>query len=132
MSRTAEVRLDFAGEARLFKLGLRELEAVQSECDAGPMELLRRYSEGTWRVQDLRAPIFQGLKGGGAKDSEATLVMRRNFDGRPLAEFVMVAQLVVMAAVMGVGEDEPGESQAGEGEPAPNLSREESSASPSS
>lgn len=106
MSRAAAVQLDFAGEERRFALPIGRLRAVQEKVDCGPMELLRRYAADEWRVDDVREVLFQGLVGGGTDSPTATTLMRQHFDDLPLKPFVMLAQVVVMAVVVGV-EDEP-------------------------
>jgi hypothetical protein len=127
---SSAVTLDFGGEERPFALPIGRLRAVQEKVDCGPMELLRRYATGEWRVDDVREVLLQGLVGGGMDGPAATSLMRRHFDDLPLKPFVLLAQAVVMAVVVGV-EDEPlGEL---EGEAAAlSPSPGESSASPSS
>lgn len=129
MSRTAEVTLLFAGEERLFRLPVGRWRAVQEKCDAGPAELLRRYVEGAWRIDDLREVILQGLIGGGATQVEASKAVVNNFDGLPLAQFIPLAQAVVMASIVGVEDEEVGEPEAGEAE---TNSLAENSGSPAS
>ncbi len=131
MSRSASVTLLFGGEERLFRLGIKQLEAIDEKCDAGPMELIRRYVQGTWKVHDLREVIIQGLLGAGAAQAEASSVIRRYFDDLPMGQFVPIAQAIVSAAVVGVEDDEPGEEQAGE-VMTQTLSRETASGSPDS
>lgn len=130
MSRAAEVRLDFAGEERLFRLGIGQLRALDEACDCGPMELLTRFSSGTWRAKDLRETVFQALKGGGMADAEATRLVKDTIDLGPLNQYVPLAQGAVLACLVGVEGDDLGESK-GEAEnnsPSP----EESSVSPGS
>lgn len=127
MSRAAEVMLAFGGEERLFRLPIGRLRAVQERCDAGPMEIIARLANGGWRLDDVREVILQGLIGGGLGQPEATRLMLTAFDSLPLQPFVPVAQAVMMAAVVGVEDEEPGEGQAGEGS---TLSRAASSDSP--
>lgn len=129
MSRSAEVTLAFAGEDRPFRLSIGPLRALQEKCDAGPMELLQRFASGSWRVDDLRETLLQGLKGGGMTDAEATRLIRSDFDDHPYVGFVPVAQAVVMAAVIGAPDETLGEP---EGEGATNLSPEASSDTDSS
>jgi len=124
------VRLDFAGEERTFALRIRELRALQGVCDAGPGELLQRFVAQRYRVDDVRETIRQGLIGGGDTDAIATKLMRDHFDDRPLAQFVILAQAIVAAALLGVEDDPVGEQAAGAGET--NPSPAESSGSPSS
>lgn len=130
MSRSAEISLAFGGEDRLFRLPLGRLRALQEKTDCGPMELLRRFLAGEWRVDDLRETIFQGLVGGGMGQGEATTLLKASFDDLPLQPFVTVAQAIVMAAVVGAEDEDLGEPE-GEGHPTP-PSPEESSGSPPS
>lgn len=113
MSRAAEVELAFAGEDRMFRLPLGRLRALQEKCDAGPMELLGRYVQGNWRVDDVREAILQGLIGGGMESGPATKLVQTNFDDLPIQQFIPLAQAVVMASVIGIGDEPPGEPEAG-------------------
>lgn len=131
MSRGAEVTLPFGGEDRLFRMPLGRMRAVQEKCDAGPPELLTRYVGKTWRVDDVREPILQGLIGAGLAPHEAQKLVETAMDGLPMIPFVPIAQAVVMAFLIGVDDEEPGERKAGEAA-AKSHSREESSASPDS
>lgn len=131
MSRTGEVTLDFAGEERPFRLPIGRLRVLQERCDAGPLELVRRYENGNWRVDDVREPILQGLIGGGMDQAMATKLVTQFFDGFPLLKFVTLAQVIVLAALAGSPEedaDEDGTKPVGE-PPASPLSPEARSAS---
>lgn len=130
MSRAAEVRLDFAGEERLFRLGIGQLRVLDEACDCGPMELLTRFSAGTWRTKDLRETIFQGLKGGGMADAEATRLVRETVDVGPLNQYVPIAQGTVLACLVGVEGDDLGEPE-GEAEKS-SPSPDQKSGSPAS
>lgn len=131
MSRAGDVSLPFGGEERRFKLGIGQWRAVQEKCDAGPPELLRRYVEGTWRIDDLREVLFQGLVGGGLDQASATALIVGTFDPNPKLQFVPLAQAVVMASLIGdpEGEDLPGEFPARETVAASSRSRAARSAS---
>lgn len=131
MSRSAEVTLSFGGEDRLFRLPIGRLRALQEKVDCGPYELLRRFMSGTWRVDDLRETIYQGLVGGGMEAPAAGQLMKSDFDDLPLTQFVPVANAVIMAALAGVDDEPVGESEAGEAKPK-RRSRAKSSASASS
>ncbi len=134
MSRTAETVLPFGTEERKFRLGLGELRAVQEKCDAGPGEIAQRLAPivravraklpladillggmmGSWRVDDVREPILQGLIGGGMTPTEAGVLVRREFDARPLAlEHFGLAFAILTEAYM-PPEDEPPIAGAGE------------------
>lgn len=124
MSRSAEISLDFAGEERAFRLAIGPLRALQEKTDCGPMELLSRFSAGTWRVDDLRETILQGLQGGGMTGADATKLIRSNFDDRPLQQFVNLAQAIVMACLIGAGDEDLGEpvGEVAETPPSPGTS----------
>lgn len=128
MSRSAEISLDFAGEERTFRLSIGPLRALQEKTDCGPMELLSRFSAGTWRVDDLRETILQGLQGGGMTGAEATKLIRSNFDDRPLQQFVNLAQAVVMACLIGAGDEDLGEPVGEEAETPPSPGTSSASA----
>lgn len=113
MSRSADVRLDFAGEERFFRLGIREMRVIQEKVDAGPYEVFLRLQDSRWRVDDVRETILQGLIGGGMETVPALKLVEKHFDALPILQFIPVAMGVLIAALSGV-EDEPvGEPEAG-------------------
>lgn len=111
MSRSAEITLAFAGEERPFRLPIGRLRALQEKVDCGPMELVQRFAAGTWRVDDLRETIHQGLIGGGMAAADAVKLLKTDFDDLPLSQFVGTAQAIVLAAVVGAGDETLGEDQ---------------------
>lgn len=116
MSRSAGITLGFAGEDREFRLSIGPLRALQEKTDAGPMELLQRCGAGNWRVDDLRETVLRGLIGGGMDNTSATRLVQANFDDQPLQQFVVLAQGILMACVVGATDEDLGESK---GETAP-------------
>jgi hypothetical protein len=148
MSRSGDVALDFGGEERTFRLAIGQWRKVQEKCDAGPAELLARLSPafsaaqqgltieqivslgylGTWRVDDVREVILQGLLGANMPGPEALRLVRDWVDERPFLETVAVAYRIVLASILGVEDEKAvGEPQAEvEGFP---ISQEENSAS---
>lgn len=128
MSRSAEIVLPFGGEDRVFRLPIGRLRALQEKTDCGPMELLSRFSEGRWRVDDLRETIFQGLQGGGMPSPDASRLMKTDFDDLPLQQFVFTAQGIVLAAVVGSEDEDLGEQRGEASQTTP--SPEEKSGSP--
>jgi hypothetical protein len=131
MSLKTEVRLDFAGERRTFNLSpIGCLRRLQEACDAGPQFILNRLLDGSWRDHDLREPIVQGLVGGGMPQRDAQGLIEKWIDPEPKAQFLPVAQAVLLAWLYGA-EDEDLEKPKGETETS-SPSPEESSASPSS
>lgn len=130
MSRSAEVVLAFGGEDRVFRLPLGRLRALQEKTDAGPMELLQRFTVGNWRIDDVREPILQGLIGGGMNQHEATKLVQSYFDDTPTLPHVHFAQSIVAAAIIGVEDESLGELQAGASQK--KRSRARKSVSPAS
>lgn len=130
MSRHGDITLEFGGEERVFRLAIGQWRKIQETCDAGPAELLARLGPafvatrqglkfdqilalnllGTWRVEDVRQPILQGLLGANMPGPEALKLVREWVDERPLLECVGVAYQIVLAAVIGPeDEDASGE-----------------------
>lgn len=130
MGRSAEFMAEFGGEDRLFRLPIGRLRAVQEKCDAGPMELLQRFLNGTYRIDDVRETLLQGLVGGGMNTADAARLMKSNFDDLPLTPFIVLAQGVMMAVLVGAEDETLGEPE-GEAEQK-TPSPVESSASPAS
>ncbi len=109
----AAIDLDWGGERRRFRLGIGELVALQDRVAAGPVEILNRLRDQTWRVADLKETIRLGLEGGGLAPGEAAALVRRYVEGRPLMESVPVA-MVVLASALFTPDDLPGKAAGGE------------------
>jgi hypothetical protein len=147
MSRSGEITLPWGDRDCTFRLGIREWERVQEKCDAGPAEIHGRLAPmfsateagltlqqirahgllGTWRIHDVREPIYQGLIGGGLKPTEAGNLVRQLVDERELIESVCLAYQIVNASIVGAQDEPPGEPA---GEALAPSSPEESSPSP--
>lgn len=131
MSRAAEVELQFGGEQRLFKLPIGRLRALQEAVDAGPYEIYLRLMNGSWRVDDVRATIREGLVGSGMTTFEADRLLKNEFDDLPIIPFLPTAQAILLAVLSGVEDEQPGEQKAG-AEKKTRRSRATKSASPDS
>ena len=151
MSRAGEVTTLWGDEERIFRLGIGEWRAIQEKCDAGPAEIAARLSVwaamrqrnpkasfldilaagglGTWRVDDIREPIYRGLIGGGMAPTAAGRLMLELHDHRPLTENIALALEIVLASMIGPEEEAVGEPE-GEAATAENPSPETSSVSP--
>lgn len=107
----------FGGEERQFLLGIDGVRALQTKTDCGPVELIRRYATGSWRIDDVREALFQGLVGGGSTQLQATVLIRDNFDNqrKGYAQFVPLAHDIVAATTFGPQDEEvdAGEPKAG-------------------
>lgn len=105
------ITLQWPGGEHEFALSIGHLRAVQDACDAGPMEIYAALRSGSWRVDMPMAVIRYGLIGGGMAADEAKALVSRMFDAHPLAMFITPATLVIMAAVVGPGDDPVGEPE---------------------
>lgn len=131
MGHRTEVRLEFAGSRRTFDLSpIGCLRRLQTACDAGPQYICNRLMDGSWRLDDLRETLLQGLVGGGMPQNEAAALIEGWFDPEPKQQFVPMATVILMAWLVGAEDEELGEPAGETGTPTP--SPEESSASPAS
>lgn len=131
MSGDGGVTFDWAGEERTFRYRLGEIKRLQTATNAGPQELLRRFTTGTWRIDDLRETIRLGLEGAGVSASEAGRLLRDYVDPpKPLLDSVLVAARILEGLLAGVPDDPIPKSEAAEN--ADPSSRTESSPSPPS
>jgi len=87
---------------------LAQVFELEDKCEAGVNEVFQRLREGRWKFNDVREPIRLGLIGGGKNPAEALLLTKRYVDDRPWAESVLTAQMILMAAIVGVEGDQPG------------------------
>lgn len=122
MSRHGDVAFEWGGEERTFRLALGEIRKLQERTNAGPYELLRRLTTGTWRVDDLRETIRLGLVGGGTvvndkgatDDNRIARLVRDYVDERPLQQSVMVAARILEAALAGAPDEDIPKSEGAE------------------
>ncbi len=126
------VDLTWAGGEHSFSLTIDLLRALQMKCDAGPQFILERLTSRRWMVDDVIEPIRLGLEGGGMPKDEARKLVMRVIHDRPITEFVLTAQAVMMSALFGNEDDMPGEGKAGGAAATTANSRVESGASPAS
>ena len=150
MTRHGEITLPFGPDERTFRLGIGQLRAIEERCDAGAPELLMRLGPlvralrakltyrqiltaglmGTWRIDDVREVLLQGLIGGGMPPTEAGVMIRAYFDEKMSLDFAPLAFLVLEAAWTGPEDDPPGEPLATTEAPARRRSRAAKPASP--
>lgn len=124
------IELTWAGGEHEFLLTIDLLRALQIKCDAGPQHILERLTTRRWMVDDVLEPIRLGLEGGGLGKEEARHLVRRFVEDRPITEFVLTAQAILMGALFGAEGDLPGEAEAGKERPIRTRSQEESGGSP--
>ncbi len=124
--------ITWAGGEHAFDLKIEHLRALQDRCDAGPEWILARLSNKQWHVNDVVDTIRLGLEGGGMEKTDARKLVQRYVEDRPLTLSVLTAQAVLMMALYGDPDDQPGEAGAGEGQPTRTRDREESGVSTTS
>ena len=110
MSRGGDITLTCWDGEHTFRLRIGELRTLQEKCDAGPAFIAGRLRDGSWLVDDIRETLRLGLIGAGVKQQAALSLVIEHVDGVPLAENVVTAHAVLMAAVYGVGDEVLGKS----------------------
>lgn len=118
--------ITWAGGEHTFDLKIEHLRALQDRCDAGPEWILARLSNKQWHVNDVVDTIRLGLEGGGMEKDDARKMVKRYVEDRPLTMSVLTAQAVLMLALYGDPDDQPGEAGAGEEKPIRTRDQEES------
>lgn len=108
----ALVELIWGDGPNRFALHIGQLRELQAKCDAGPQRILHRLSTIDWLVDDIRETIRLGLIGGGKTPSEAYALVVHYVDERPPLESRLVAQAVLMQALVGVPDDVVGKKTA--------------------
>lgn len=124
--------ITWAGGEHRFGLKIEHLRALQERCDAGPEWILTRLSTKQWHVDDVVSTIRLGLEGGGMEKDEARKLVKKHVEDRPLTLSVLTAQAILMLALFGDPDDQPGEADAGTETATAPRDQEESGASPAS
>ena len=116
------VRLRWAGKARRFLLNPRDLEAPLTATADPALHRIRpmldRLTSGSWGTDDVVRPIRLALQGGGDFNAGASAIVRlmepypdltalldKHLHGRPLADNVLLAVIILRATIFGVPED---------------------------
>ncbi|KPF47066.1 gene transfer agent family protein [Rhizobium sp. AAP43] len=100
------------GEDR-FRLGIGHLRAIEDRCDAGCAVVLLRLLKQQWKVDDVLAPIRQGLIGAGMSDDDARKKIDKATEAASLYALALVAADILRNFIMWEGGDQPGEGEAG-------------------
>jgi hypothetical protein len=107
------VDLVWPGGENAFRLGIGELQALQTTTGMGPEHLLGLLQVGSWKVEQLEAILRNGLIGGGMEKAEATRLIRQTFSrGFGVALFKPACIQIMQAALYGPEDDPVGESSA--------------------
>lgn len=110
MSANGSITFDWADGEHTFRLAIGHLRELQDKTDCGPMQVFDRLSSKSWRVDDVREVIRLGLIGGGMKPLDALVLTKRYVDeqGINLVENALAAQNILLAALVGVRDDQVG------------------------
>lgn len=106
------------GEDQFCIAKIGDLLALEDKCNAGISVILHRLQSGNWYLNDVRETIRLGLIGGGMPPEKAMTIVKLYVDNNPdgLLPSVLIAQLVLAAAIVGVPGEELGKANAAEAE----------------
>jgi hypothetical protein len=108
MAINGEIEIKWGDGEHKFNIArLKCVLELEEKCGVGIAEIFTRIQEGRWRFSDIRETLRLGLIGGGATPDKALRLINRYCDDRPWAENVLPAQAVLMAAIVGVPQDDP-------------------------
>lgn len=118
MSRHAEVTLDWADGTYPFRLGLGEIEELETKFDRSIFVIAAALGERVAKSTEISEVLRVGLIGAGMVPTDALAKIRRYVDERPLEENRDTAYAVALAGLLRVHGDEvdkePGEADASE------------------
>jgi hypothetical protein len=133
VSRDASIRLQFEdGEEYEFALRWGELIKLQEDRDAGPWVVLNRLASGEWFVQDVACVIRLGFIGGGMPWPDAIKKVKAYVESSPPAPYVVMAQQILGAALVGASDEQIKKAEAASQERESQNSQTESSGLPPS
>ncbi|WP_131194068.1 gene transfer agent family protein [Lichenihabitans psoromatis] len=115
MAAATDLIEDWGDGTYRFALPIKQLEELDDKCAAGPLTVLKRLLDGSWRVVDVRETIRLGLIGGGLDAVAALKLVRLYVDGLPLERAVPIAALILVTALRGrkiKAEDDAGNATA--------------------
>lgn len=104
MAWDGSVELSWGGEDRRFRLGIKELVAIESDTDTGVIELYRQLGKQEARITAVRAILKYGLEGGGLSPNKTRFALDRYFDeGGPQAfvdHYIIALRVLEVALTM--------------------------------
>lgn len=103
----------WAGGEDRFRLGIGQLRAIEDRCDAGCSVVLMRLLSQRWKVDDVLAPLRQGLLGAGMVEDDVKKKIDKATETESLYALALVSADVLRSFIMWEGGDQPGEGEAG-------------------
>lgn len=122
MSLDASFTQVWAGDERVFRLGIGELLALEEKRDLGCAEILNRISSAQWRIADVKEPIRLGLMGGGVEAKRAKELVEDNVVPGRLLEAAVLARNILLAALVAPSDEPVGKDDAATEAPEANAS----------
>lgn len=124
MSADGSIELTWADEPRKFRIAIGEFRGLQESVNArrvaigaepvGPSAMLTALRTNNAWPDDVRDVLKAGLVGAGMEFQKAQRLLMRYFDNKPLLEHTKTAFLVLLAALVGVPDDEPAKKKIAE------------------
>lgn len=102
MSMHGQVELDWADGTYAFRLGLKELEALEARFDKSIFAITTDMMQRNAKSSEIFHVLREGLIGGGTKPVDALALVRQHVDECPLDDNRDVAYGVCLAALMRV------------------------------
>ncbi|NJL08124.1 MAG: gene transfer agent family protein [Methylacidiphilales bacterium] len=84
-----------------FALTIPLIRELEEKTGSGPLAIMSRLSDGTWKVDDVRETIRLDLIGGGKTPVEALKLVQGYLDSRPIAENLPAAIAIIGHALFG-------------------------------
>lgn len=114
-SRSATLENVFVGEGYFdLRLRIAELITLQEKTGVGPYSLANRILHGEWHVTDIIETIRLALIGGGLDNRAAFDLVTRHITEGNIFPFASTAGEVVLAAIMGVDDEQLENDEDGE------------------
>lgn len=107
------IELSFGDGDHVFNVAkIGQALELEEKCGAGVSEILDRLRTNRWKLNDVRETIRLGLIGGGMTPVNALNLVKRYVDERPWGESLLIAQAIMIAAIIGVPGDLVGKTKA--------------------
>lgn len=106
------------GEDQFCLAKIGDILALEEKCNAGIATIIKRLRSEDYYVNDIRETIRLALIGGGMSPDKALTAVKLHVDGHPdgLSASVLLAQVILMAVMVGVPGDELGKPKAADAE----------------
>lgn len=101
MSSDGSITREWGDGEHTFRLRIKELRELEEKRNSGSMEICKRITDGSWKVDDLFEVLRLGLIGGGMQAPLALGLVSKYVTPGAISEHIVPAQLVLVAALFG-------------------------------